>query len=150
MYHWLISSLSLSGVCFNCVQNGKVTWYYAGPTLHQLILEEGKRRVCFDKSKIRMIANAAGEETVHACMKCDGWAGGWAGRAGGWAGSEAAQQRIYAQWPPDLAHTTNQPTRTIPFFTHCALICSHWHTQVVYCRRWRRICPIPSNAPFCR
>ena len=37
-----------------------VTWYYAAPTMHQAILQEGSRRTAVDATHMRFIANAAG------------------------------------------------------------------------------------------
>ncbi|KAI8626107.1 acetyl-CoA synthetase-like protein [Xylariaceae sp. FL1651] len=43
------------------VEDVQPTWYYASPTMHSMILEEAKNRtVALQKSKIRLVCNAAG------------------------------------------------------------------------------------------
>ncbi|KAI1114620.1 acetyl-CoA synthetase-like protein [Nemania sp. NC0429] len=43
------------------VEDARPTWYYASPTMHSLILEEGEVRLgALQKSRIRLVCNAAG------------------------------------------------------------------------------------------
>ncbi|KAI0143525.1 acetyl-CoA synthetase-like protein [Xylariaceae sp. FL1272] len=46
---------------WDLVEDVNPTWYYASPTMHSMILEEGKSRsTVLQKSKIRLVCNAAG------------------------------------------------------------------------------------------
>ncbi|EKX52743.1 hypothetical protein GUITHDRAFT_84689 [Guillardia theta CCMP2712] len=58
----VICAPAFDAVAFwNCMEEQKVTWYYAGPTMHTMILEEKKSRNLSDSAcKLRMVANAAG------------------------------------------------------------------------------------------
>ncbi|KAH8668558.1 hypothetical protein BX600DRAFT_538526 [Xylariales sp. PMI_506] len=49
------------GLFWDLVDQGLPSWYYASPTMHSLILDEGSRRPLATKnSRIRLICNAAG------------------------------------------------------------------------------------------
>ncbi|USW53594.1 Putative AMP-dependent synthetase/ligase, phosphopantetheine binding ACP domain, ANL [Septoria linicola] len=49
------------GLFWDCVEDYEPTWYYASPTMHQMILESGRERPeSVAKSRIRLICNAAG------------------------------------------------------------------------------------------
>lgn len=49
------------GLFWDCVEDFSPTWYYASPTMHQMILEAGRERPeSVAKSQIRLICNAAG------------------------------------------------------------------------------------------
>lgn len=49
------------GLFWDLVEQELPTWYYASPTMHNLILSEGiNRQFDMSKSRIRLICNAAG------------------------------------------------------------------------------------------
>lgn len=49
------------GLFWDLVAQGLPSWYYASPTMHSLILDEGTRRPgATQHSRIRLICNAAG------------------------------------------------------------------------------------------
>ena len=49
------------GLFWDCVEDFSPSWYYASPTMHQMILEAGRERPeSVAKSQIRLICNAAG------------------------------------------------------------------------------------------
>lgn len=47
-------------IFWNLLQQNAFTWYYAAPTMHQILLQSGRAEGFLPAPKLRMIANAAG------------------------------------------------------------------------------------------